>query len=162
MKELIKKNMFFVIAILIIIVCIAVNLIRNYRASKVTYENKAMVDDYVTVPKTYNVNEYTNFNISNENAIRIYFNDFKTLVRSNINEAYSKLDEEYKNKKFPNIDSFKNYLNSINFVNSEIEKYSMTSTKYVMYDKKGNMYIFRIDGVLQYKVYFDEDTVEIR
>lgn len=162
MKELIKKNIFLVIAVFIIIVCISYYFIRNYRASKVQYNSEAYIDNYVTVPRTYNVNEYTKLNISNENAVKIYFNDFKTLVMSDINEAYLKLNKEYREKKFPSIESFKNYLGSINFINSNIVKYSINSSMYKMYDNNNHMYIFKFDGVLQYEVYFDENTVEIR
>ena len=159
--EFIKKNIIILIAILIIIGILIFYSVREYRASKTIYQSKEN-EEYVMIPKTYGVNEYTTFNISLDTMLKIYFNDYKSIVINDMNEAYNKIDEEYRKIKFPTIESFREYLVKTNFINFKIDKYSTNEPIYTLYDEKGNMFIFKVEGVLQYKVYFDTETVEIR
>ena len=153
--EFIRKNIVVIIAVLIIIGVLSYTGIKRYLGTRGIYVSRAN-DEYTMIPKTYKVNEYANVNISTDTVIRIYFSDFKNTVGYAIDDAYSKLDKEYRDKNFPTIESFQNYLKSINFENSRVEKYSIDSSTYTIYDNFDNIYIFEVEGVLQYKVYFDK------
>lgn len=157
--DFIRKNIVIIIAILIIIGVLSYSTIKNYLGTRGIYVSRAN-DEYTMIPKTYKVNEYSNVNISTDTIIRIYFSDFKNTVRYDIENAYLRLDEEYRSKNFPTIESFQEYLKSINFENSKVEKYNISSSTYTVYDNFDNIYIFEVDGVLQYKIYFDKQTVE--
>lgn len=161
MIEFIKKNILIIIAVLIIASISVYYFIRDYRASKTEYyDSIARGYVYEPIPRVYNVNEYVNINISTISMIETYYNNYINLIRSDINEAYSKLDDEYGKTKFPTIDSFKNYIVSNNIGESKIFKYNITSSKkgtlYIVYDEKYNVYVFVVNGVLQYTVYFGE------
>ena len=161
----IYKNKFVITAILIVIVILAYYFIRDYRASKTIYQSR-MDDEYISIPKTYGVNEYVIVDVSNDTLIKNYFTDFKVSVQNDINESYSKLDEEYRNKKFSNIEDYKKYIQGLDLNNAKPAKYNIISEGeykiYIVYDNRNNLYIFKVKGVMQYKLYFDEYTVEIR
>lgn len=159
--EFIKKNIIILITILVILGILIFYSVREYRASKTIYQSKEN-EEYEMIPKTYGINEYVSFNISLETMLKIYFNDYKNIVLTDINEAYKMVDEEYRKIKFPTVESFKDYLVKTNFTNFKIDKYNANEPRYTLYDEKGNMFIFVTEGVLQYKVYFDTETVEIR
>ena len=165
MKEFIYKHKFILVAVLIAIVAISIYSIRYYRASKTLYKSKAD-DEYQMIPKKVGVNEYTNINISTDTIVRMYFSDFRSYVKSDGDISYYKLDEEYRNKRFPNIEDYKNYIQMLNIANAKIAKYSVEKinekTVYVVYDTHNNYYAFKVEGVLNYTVYLDKDTVEIR
>ena len=79
---------------------------------------------------------------------------------------YNLLDDEYKEKKFGNIDSFKNYieLNRETFSNMEIQKYARYYydgyTQYVALDNFGNYYVFNETSTMDYKVLLDTYTID--
>ena len=82
-----------------------------------------------------------------------------------IKNIYNLLDDEYKEKKFGNIDGFKNYieLNKETFLNMEIQKYARYYydgyTQYVALDNFGNYYIFNETSTMNYKILLDTYTI---
>lgn len=60
--------------------------------------------------KTYNF--YRNAYLTNEDISRNYYIDFIKLMLIDSEQAYSRLNEEYKKAKFGNIENFNNYINS--------------------------------------------------
>ena len=115
--------------------------------------------------KNYDVNECIPAYISDEDMAKIYLNEFVHTMYSDINKAYSLLDEEYKLKKFGNIENFQNYVNSLTYTSYKLDSYYLQKKgKYKIfgvYDTNGNVFIFKTNGVMQYKVYLDDNTVEI-
>ena len=79
--------------------------------------------------------------------------------------AYELLDEKYRMKKFGNIENFKEYINNLNYTTYKVDKYyvddKVNYTIYGVYDKNGNLFIFKTEGVMKYTVYLDDYTVEI-
>lgn len=163
--QLIKKHKTVSILIIFFIIMILLYFLRDFIASKNIYTESYLRDEeYIMNPKTYNVNEYSFVNISDEQMATIYLLDFKYIVHSDIVSAYNLLDEEYRNKKFGSLENFQNYINSIEFNNLVSKYYVQKSGNYVVYgvyDTNSNLFIFKTDGVMQYTVYLDEDTVEI-
>lgn len=165
MRDFINKYKFLIIAILLIAALVGFRAIREYRASKVKYQSKQN-EEYEPIPKTIGVNEYINVNMSNDTIVKMYFSDFKAYVIGDIEASYKLLDEDYRNKKFPNIEMYKTFMSSYKIENARIVKYS-TAIKdgnriYIMYDNNNNYYAFKVTGVLEYTVYLDDFTVEIR
>lgn len=115
--------------------------------------------------KNYKVNEYIPTYVSDEDMAKIYLNDYIFKMFSNPAEAYELLDKEYKDKKFGNYDNFKKHIYSLNYTSFTMDRYFVKTKKgyniYGVYDTNGNLFIFRTNGVMQYKVYLDDYTVEI-
>ncbi len=164
MQKLLKNKLLIALICLFVFV-VAFYLLREYFASKEKYTESYLRDEeYYMVPKTYGVNEYSVTKISDQDMSRIYLNDYIYNINQNIEFAYNLLNEEYRNKKFGNLESFRNYINSTKYSNT-LTKYSKSSklgkTIYGAYDNYGNHYIFKTSGVMQYEVYLDDYTVEI-
>ncbi len=94
-----------------------------------------------------------------------YFEKMKTDLLYDQEYIYNLLDDEYKEKKFGNIDGFKNYieLNKETFLNMEIQKYARYYydgyTQYVALDNFGNYYIFNETSTMNYKILLDTYTI---
>lgn len=163
--QLIKKHKTISILVIFFIILLLLYFLRDFIASKNIYTESYLRDEeYIMSPKTYNVNEYSMVNISDEQMAGIYLLDFRYILYNDITSAYNLLDEAYRNKKFGSVENFQNYINSINFSNVVSKYYVQRSGDYVVYgvyDTNSNLFIFKTDGVMQYTVYFDEDTVEI-
>lgn len=150
----------FIPFIIILLVCVAYWFIGN---QKKFHQNN---EEYIMTPKKYGVNEYSLVSIDEEQMANIYLNDYRNLLLFDRVQSYNLLNNEYRSLKFPNIEYFNQYINSINFSSLLVDKYATgrcgSETCYYIYDKSGKEYIFRIFNVMEYEVYLDEDTVEIR
>lgn len=95
-----------------------------------------------------------------------YFEKMKSDLLYDHENIYNLLDDEYKEKKFGNIDSFKNYieLNREIFSNMKIQKYARYYydgyTQYVALDNFGNYYVFNETSTMNYKVLLDTYTID--
>ena len=121
--------------------------------------------EFIKYIKDYEINEYIPTYVSDSDMAKIYLNDYVYIMHSDIEKAYSLLDEEYRNKKFGNIDVFSNYVNSLTYTSYKMDSYYIDNVNgykiFGVYDKNGNLFIFKTKGVMQYTVYLDADTVEI-
>ena len=115
--------------------------------------------------KNYEVNEYIATYVSDEDMAKIYLNDYVNNMFYDVDKAYNLLDEEYKTKKFGNINNYKNYVNSLNYPTFVLTKYYKKDINgyiiFGVYDNNGNFFAFKTKGVMQYTVYLDDSTVEI-
>ena len=115
--------------------------------------------------KNYEVNEIIPVYVSDEDMTKIYLNEYVHIMYSDIEKAYELLDEEYRIKKFGDINNFKNYINSLNYSSYTLDSFYLDFNQgykiFVAYDTNGNVFIFKTDGVMQYTVYLDDYTVEI-
>lgn len=114
-----------------------------------------------------NDNNVCNYNRIKDNELIIkYLNYYTNLLQKNISSAYELLDEEYRNKRFGNIQTFKNYinLNKEKILNIEFEKYAKYKyddyTQYVCIDKNGDYYIFNETSTMNYKIVLDTYTID--
>ena len=97
-----------------------------------------------------------------------YFSNYAELLAYYKEEAYSKLNSKYIEKKFSNKQSFYNYLDKIKYTiyTMQINEYRVYSTQeytdYICTDQYNNYYIFRQqDGIMNYTVYLDLYTTEL-
>lgn len=121
--------------------------------------------------KGINPNKFNSFSISeNLNAADIaktYFTLYKQDMEYDIQRAYNTLSEEYRNKKFGNINEYRNYINikMDEVKKATIKEYSYTQTKeykqYLCIDNNGNYYVFRDTGVMNYTVLLDTYTIDM-
>ncbi|MBQ2946909.1 MAG: hypothetical protein IJE04_03565 [Bacilli bacterium] len=156
------KNIFWLV--LVFVILLVAYFIREFIASRDIYNESYLDgDDYIMTKKIYGVNEYSVINISDEQMANIYINDFKNYLYTDINYAYQLLNEEYRNLKFGSIDSFKNYINSIDSNDMDIDRYSINGDRnvFTIYTKDNKKYIFKTMSVMEYEVYLDDYTVEI-
>lgn len=96
-----------------------------------------------------------------------YLRDYINTVYNNINDGYNLLDEEYRNKKFANIEDYKNYIELQN-INPEIvvlKEYAINEkdgyTQYVCIDANGRNYIFKVTSIMNYTVLLDTYTIDL-
>jgi len=112
-------------------------------------------------------NTYQNIMITDGNMANIYLNAYKEDITYNIEDAYNSLNEEYRNKRFGNIEEYKKYLNNkfeaIGLIN--LDKYLIKERdgyiEYVLIDTEGNYYIFNEKSVMNYEVILDTYTIDV-
>lgn len=166
MLKFINKNKTFLMLGIIVLSFLLAYFYREYKASKEIYfESYLDGEEYVMIPKTYGINEYSPVNISDEQMAKIYLNDYIKNMYFDIEYAYNLIDEEYRIKRFGDISGYRNYVNTLTYSSYKVERYHIDSEDkyklYWIYDQNGNLFIFKTEGVMQYKVYLDDSTVEI-
>lgn len=153
-----NKKISIVITVLIVLI-ISLFFIDYFTAKK--SEGIIDVSKLPVTPKKYEANEYYSFNISKQELCTIYLNDYISILSTDTLKAYNMLDENYRNIKFPSYDSFVNYVNTIYPTISSISTYKISGQKYYITDKNNNLFIIVTNGVMNYKVYLDDYTVDI-
>lgn len=150
------------IGLVIVIAIIVLVFIGVYTVVKKMDNSKKEPINYL---KNYGVNEYIPTYVSDENMAKIYLNDYVNSMIYDTENAYYLLDEEYRNIKYPNYQDYYSYVTSLGNYDIKLKSfYKKISKGYIIfgvYDQYDNFYAFKTKGVLQYKVFLDEDTVEI-
>lgn len=157
-----NKKSYIWLVVLVIIGLLVFYGIKIYRSKKTLVPTNNYIN-YTINPKTYDVNEYNLVNINDRQLAAIYLNDYRNYLKNNIDQAYELLNEEYRSKKFNNIQEFKDYINSININTMSVEKYNISDDKKIIdvYISDNDRFIFKIKNILEYEVYLDDTTVEI-
>ena len=157
-----NKKSYIWLVVLTIIGLLVFYGIKIYRSKKILVPTNNYIN-YTMNPKTYDVNEYNLVNITDRQLAAIYLNDYRNYLKNNIDQAYELLNEEYRSKKFNNIEEFKTYINTININNMSVEKYNISDDKKIIdvYISDNDRFIFKIKNILEYEVYLDDTTVEI-
>ena len=156
-----NNNIKFLIISIIVVILFVISflLIKN----KI---NNSKLEEREPLFKDYKVNEYIPTYISDNDMARIYLVQYVNKMLDNRKEAYDLLDDDYRSVRFPTYESFNDYVSTLDLYNIEIDKFYK---KYVgnylvfgVFDKNENFYAFKTRGVMQYSVYLDDYTVEIR
>ena len=144
-----NKNKYIWLLVLIIIGLLIYHVIRIYQIKKTIVPSDKNIY-YIMNPKTYGVNEYNLLNITDRQLATIYLNDYRNYLKNNIDQAYELLNEEYRSKKFNNIQEFKDYINSININTMSVEKYNISDDKKIIdvYISYNYRFIFKIKNNL--------------
>jgi|GEM_PF-2996582 len=110
-------------------------------------------------------NKYRIRQMNYEDIAKEYFSMYKKIVISNVEVMYNLLDDEYKEKRFGNIEEFKRYVNTNK---DEITSAQMVSylvnirdgyTEFVCRDNNDNLYIFKDTSPMKFKLELDEYTI---
>lgn len=115
-------------------------------------------------------NEYNTYeipNISDARYVQELFDEYKMFLSNSPNKAYDRLDSEYRQKRFGDIQNFKTYVeqNSVHLLDMELSKYKINHyndyTEYVCMDQFGNYLIFKEKKVMDYTVLLDSYTIDV-
>lgn len=96
----------------------------------------------------------------------MYFSEYKNKIKSDIEEAYNILDEEYRLKRFGGLNEFKTYVkeNQNNIEKADIIKYQKYEeediTRYICIDNNENYYIIYETNPMQYTIMLDTYTLD--
>lgn len=114
-------------------------------------------------------NEYNAYDIeimSTEGLVRIYLNNFITMLLNHTDIVYERyLDEEYRDKRFENLQELEEYVerNNEEIQSVSAEKYLIEdnneTNEYVIMDQYGNIYEFYETSTMVYKVRMDNYTI---
>ena len=134
------------------------------------YNNLKIVNDETSIEKNEN-NAYEESDVTQEDIAQDYITNYKRMMLINAEKAYSYLDDNYKKEKFDTLEKFKNYINvnKTKIANMTLAQYKITeltnnNEQIVCIDKNDNYYVFNENkekGILEYKVYLDDYTVNL-
>lgn len=117
--------------------------------------------------KRNSTNTYT-YSIVNDNIhILQIFSQYKNYLMYNKQEAYNRLDEQYKSKEFQNIQKFNQYVkeHKIDDITNALANWKVIKTQdgnlYVITDSMGNKYTFTEKSIMDYTVQLKDTTEEI-
>ena len=158
-----KKNKFLII-FCIVLVIVSILVLYYQDKDKENYRDESEIS-----LKRYEENEYIPVNITYDQMARIYLQDYVYKLIYERENAYLKLDENYRKEKFASFDEFDKYVDSIMSLKLQamtVEKYAISDKgnyiDYDIYDSDDNLFIFRETGVMQYTVFFDRYTVNMK
>ena len=169
-----KKIIIAVLIVLIIVICIMLLLMLSLKDNVPTDTTNGMQNEQANTI-SYGIENYEGYEfqpviVNSVTLARLYLEDIKTDLMYNIEEAYEKLNIEYKQAKFPTLESFQEYveenrdrINSITI--SSYQRFAREDGKegyqLVVIDTNKNYYIFNVTAVMQYDVLLDVYTVDI-
>lgn len=166
MDNLLKNKKTIILCIFLLIISIIIYFVIN-RDDKVelVYES----DNNLTYLKNYDVNEYIPIYVEEADIVIKYLNDFKNSMINDIETSYNLLNKRYREKRFGILDNYEKYINSILSTSTftmEVDAYKVIrdgNYKYFdVYDVNGNHYIFKEISIMNYEVFLDNYTVEIK
>ena len=115
--------------------------------------------------RTYNNTVHQNIEESKEATY--YYETYMKLIKYNEELLYNKLDNEYKEKRFKNVENFKSYIskNIESLKQRNIMSYNKQNhTSYVQYvvmDQVGDTIIFNITSPTEYTILLDTYTIDL-
>lgn len=126
-------------------------------------ENKQVVE--TRIEKNSN-NSMSYKNVTENDVVSEYLNNYCNLLQYNIEQAYTLLQEEYKEEKYKTYSDFETYVKNNDITEGMILK-SYTkqynedkSIEYICKDEYGRTYLFKTMAVLEYTVQLDDYTLE--
>ena len=117
------------------------------------------------VPNDYNT--IIERRISDKQICIEFLNDYFNVIKNNVEQGYKLLDQEYRIKRFGNIEKYKEYINEVqNRVSGAILREYLVDIeddcrRYICIDQLGNYYIFTTKQMMNYTVMLDSYTVSI-
>lgn len=132
--------------------------------NKLITENKSKSDELTISKNKYNL--FKNINVTNEDMARNYLNDYINKALNYPELAYNLLDEEYKNKRFGNLEEYKNNMseNENQMENTTMVKYGVNEkdnyTEYIIVDNFDNYYTIKENGIMDYTILLDNYTIK--
>ena len=105
--------------------------------------------------------------IGDKEVVKYYYNQYVLKMKYDVKNAYDKLDEEYKTKRFNNYNDFKEYADKVQndaYNKGSLMKYKIVEyddcKEYLCIDNFNNYYIFKETNPTEYTVMLDQYTVE--
>ncbi len=122
-------------------------------AETASYERTIEKNDYNQIQKITTFSDY---------SICIkYLTDYKNIAQRDYTKAYDLLDTEYKEKRFKNVDNYKEYVEQMDNIVLDSYKVNVYQNyiEYICIDKNENYYIFKATNPLQYTLTLDTYTI---
>lgn len=117
----------------------------------------------------YDANQFIPVYVTESDMANKYLNDFKNLMLYDINEAYNVVNKAYKEKKYGDFERFKESIQdeySLAFYKMTVKEYDVVNKNghkfYYIRDSRDKLYIFKELSIMNYEVYLDDYTVEIK
>ena len=161
-----NKKTIFICVIIIVLFSLGVYYINN--KEMFSNEKNENYKTYTSIEK-YEANQYIPVYMEESDVVKKYFNDYRNNMIYNTEEAYNMLNKAYREKRFGDYESYKEYVDNImsnSMYSMEVEKYSVTvkSGKKIfnIYDKSGYQYIIKENSIMDYEVFLDEFTIVIK
>lgn len=113
-------------------------------------------------------NKFIITSVNYSSLIKRYMIYYRNMALNYPQIAYQLLDEEYREKKFNNIGEFKEYIDNHKHIleNLMLDQYQITNydnyTQYIAIDTKGNYYIFKENGIMNFKIILDTYTIDLK
>ena len=136
---------------------------------KISKENLVSLLDEINIEQIEknNYNEVKKIKLDEEKICLQYYYDYLDLLRNDPDKLYEKLNKEYREKRFENIENFKKYIND----NKEMLQKSILSNyqvkdindykEYTCVDENGKYYVFCATAAMKYTLYLDTYTVDL-
>ena len=157
------------VIILILIICIII-LNKKNNVQNNNYENMYAINrdsSIISVKNKYECNEFKYMSVTIDELLNIYLNKYKNDISKNLERAYNMLDEDYRNKKFGNIEEFRKYVenNKEDILTTKLTSYQTKTdgenTRYICLSEKGNYYIFNETAVMDFSIILDTYTIDL-
>lgn len=135
----------------------------------IDYNNIDEIDLQTDIEKI-NFNGKNNFEyttVSDEDMCRIYLKHFLELELEDITRAYSLLNEEYKQERFPVFNEYQEYVKEYREIIEDcvLSKYSVkyydNYTQYILVDTYNNSYTLDATSVMNYTIKLDNYTIKV-
>lgn len=164
MDDVKNNSKLIIICSLFIVIFLIIALVFKDDSSKsINNSNDTIIKEH------YNANDIVKVKFSESDIVKKYLSDYRNLMMYDVEEAYNLLNGDYRSAKFSNLDNFINYINeykSSSTYSLEVEKYSKVISNgkriYDVVDKSGYHYIFKENSIMDYEVFLDDSTVEIK
>lgn len=123
------------------------------------------IENIITEISDKGNNKYVYIRYTEESMSYKYFNYYKDLLLNKPEDAYRLLNDEYKAKRFPTIEEFREYisLNKRNIQNSILVKYSYqiknNMQQYTLLDNNENCYIINENSIMDFNILLDDYTI---
>lgn len=109
-------------------------------------------------------NTYSLIPVSKKKVAERYFNLYLDLVKYDKEQSYYLLNEEYRQKRFENIEDYMNYVDKSDLSNEYLDSYQViadeTSTRYICIDTDKNYYIFNEKSPMNFDLMIDIYTID--
>lgn len=141
----------------------------EYLDTKIDQENLLSVlqELNINVIEKNDNNEVKKLELTDEQICIQYYYDYMSMLKNDIDKLYSKMDENYREKRFGSLEDFKQYVddNKDSLNNSILSKYQVKNrgeyTEYMCVDQDGKYYIFNATAAMQYTLLLDTYTADL-
>ena len=159
-----RKNKIITCIIIIIVALVFCYIINNKE-----YFNKTPLEYEKEVIEKYEANTYIPVYVTQSDIANKYLNDYKNLMLKDINKAYNLMNKEYRENKFQEESVFEQYINN----KKSVAFYKMTVREFSVFTKNGykfyyiisssdDKFIFKEKSIMNYEVFLDDYTVELK
>ena len=162
MNKIDKKTLLICLSLVILFIVIFY-LFGNKKYS--TFDDEIEVE----IVEKYEANKYIPVRVNERDMANKYLNDFKYLLMNDLDAAYEVINYRYRNKKYESIDVFKKNIEdeySVLFYSMIVKEYSVIRegdyNYYYIRNNRDDLYIFKELSIMNYEVFLDDYTVEVK